>query len=193
MFTRRVSIAFARALSTQAAKPIAPAEVPLSANKDYFWCTCSKSLKQVVLSLAAQFNVPANLVRPLQPFCDGSHKGSGLKSFKFSIPSDATKFLCNCKLTKAPPFCDGSHLSAAALSSSQRAAAGQVCAVRHLISCCSRTCRRRFQMFTTHCRRPTCAKTFFGFFDEWNRSGIDRNSSCGDGLGAGCDLPANRC
>jgi CDGSH-type Zn-finger protein len=181
MLNRRISIAFARALSTQAAKPVAPAEVALSANKDYFWCTCSKSLKQVsvVARSPKRFNVLPNLVTPLQPFCDGSHKGSGLKSLKFSVPSDATKFLCSCKLTKAPPFCDGSHLSAAALSSSQRAGnvAEQVRAARRLISFCSRDgFRGRFQMFTTHYReRPTSAKTFFDFFDQWQT----QQHSCG--------------
>ena len=36
----------------------APAKVTVEAGKDYWWCACGKSKKQ--------------------PFCDGSHKGSGI-------------------------------------------------------------------------------------------------------------------
>lgn len=113
---RSVHTVFANAFSTQ------PASAALVANKDYFWCTCGKSLKQVIVygfSYYMQF-----YLTPLQPFCDGRHKGSGLKSLKFSVPSDATKFLCVCKLTKSPPYCDGSHADIGGVSSSQHALSG---------------------------------------------------------------------
>ena len=42
----------------------APYEVALEEGKPYFWCTCGLSENQ--------------------PFCDGRHKGSGLKSHCFT-------------------------------------------------------------------------------------------------------------
>ncbi|MDG2122937.1 MAG: CDGSH iron-sulfur domain-containing protein [Verrucomicrobiales bacterium] len=58
---------------------------------DYFWCTCSKSATQ--------------------PFCDGSHRGTGASPLKFTVTETKTLALCNCKRTNNPPFCDGSHSS----------------------------------------------------------------------------------
>ena len=55
----------------------------------YYWCRCGKSAKQ--------------------PFCDGSHKGTGISPEKFE-PSEAKKVaLCLCKQTGNEPFCDGTH------------------------------------------------------------------------------------
>lgn len=66
-----------------------PTEAILEKDKTYFWCTCG---------------LTAN-----PPFCDGTHKGSGMKSLRFEVDTDRTVFLCNCKQTKNPPYCDGSH------------------------------------------------------------------------------------
>jgi CDGSH-type Zn-finger protein len=55
----------------------------------YYWCACGKSKKQ--------------------PFCDGSHKGTSFKPFKFDIKDKKQATLCLCKHTKTPPFCDGTH------------------------------------------------------------------------------------
>ena len=54
----------------------------------YFWCACGKTSHS--------------------PFCDGSHKGSGIQPRKFEVTEKATLALCQCKATKNPPFCDGS-------------------------------------------------------------------------------------
>ena len=57
----------------------------------YFWCACGKTSHS--------------------PFCDGSHKGSGIQPKKFEISEKSTLSLCQCKASKNPPFCDGSHRS----------------------------------------------------------------------------------
>lgn len=62
--------------------------IELEAGK-YFWCSCGKSAHQ--------------------PFCDGSHKGTGFQPVKFELPEKKTVHLCQCKHTKNPPFCDGTH------------------------------------------------------------------------------------
>ena len=55
----------------------------------YFWCACGKSAKQ--------------------PWCDGSHKGSGMSPQKVDITEKKTYWMCGCKHTAAAPFCDGGH------------------------------------------------------------------------------------
>ena len=71
-------------------QPLGPIEAELEANQKYFWCTCGLTQKR--------------------PFCDGSHKGSGLKSHCFTAEVTGKVWLCECKQTKNPPFCDGSHI-----------------------------------------------------------------------------------
>ena len=66
-----------------------PIEIDLESGKDYWFCTCGLSNKQ--------------------PFCDGSHKGTGLKSHKFTAEKTGKAWLCMCKKTGNRPFCDGSH------------------------------------------------------------------------------------
>lgn len=67
----------------------APYPVEVKAGEKYWWCSCGLSATQ--------------------PFCDGAHKGSGLKSLMWRAEKDETVWLCGCKKTKTPPFCDGSH------------------------------------------------------------------------------------
>ena len=55
----------------------------------YFWCACGKSKKH--------------------PFCDGSHKGTGISPVKFEITEKKTYSICGCSHTNKPPFCDGTH------------------------------------------------------------------------------------
>jgi CDGSH-type Zn-finger protein len=55
----------------------------------YWWCACGRSQGQ--------------------PFCDGSHKGTGLSPRKVEITEGKTVAWCACKHSQAPPFCDGSH------------------------------------------------------------------------------------
>ena len=66
-----------------------PYSVEVEAGKSYFWCACGESAKQ--------------------PFCDGSHKGSGFTPVKFEATESKTVHFCGCKHTANPVFCDGSH------------------------------------------------------------------------------------
>lgn len=44
-----------------------------------------------------------------QPFCDGSHKGSGFSPLKIDLTEAKTVAWCGCKHSKNLPFCDGTH------------------------------------------------------------------------------------
>lgn len=66
-----------------------PYAVELEAGKKYFWCACGLSKNQ--------------------PFCDGSHKGSGITPTAFTADQTDTAFLCGCKHTANAPYCDGTH------------------------------------------------------------------------------------
>ena len=68
-----------------------PFEVEVVSGKKYAWCACGLS--------------------STQPFCDGSHKGTGLVPLVAAALEEGTVWYCGCKHTKTPPFCDGSHNS----------------------------------------------------------------------------------
>jgi CDGSH-type Zn-finger protein len=66
-----------------------PYAVEVEAGKSYYWCSCGRSANQ--------------------PFCDGSHKDSGLTPVKFEAAESKTVYFCGCKHTATPVFCDGTH------------------------------------------------------------------------------------
>ncbi len=68
-----------------------PYRVEVTEGKSYFWCACGRSQNQ--------------------PFCDGSHKGTGLVPVKYTAESDKKVFFCGCKHTGKAPLCDGTHSS----------------------------------------------------------------------------------
>ncbi|HMA98625.1 MAG TPA: CDGSH iron-sulfur domain-containing protein, partial [Wenzhouxiangella sp.] len=66
-----------------------PIKVSLEKGKEYAFCRCGRSSDQ--------------------PFCDGSHKGTGITPKVFTADKDEDAYLCRCKQTGDEPFCDGSH------------------------------------------------------------------------------------
>lgn len=76
------------------ADPIVAQKAPYvqqTAAGSYWWCSCGRAKSQ--------------------PFCDGSHKGTGLSPMKADIASDRQVAWCGCKKSKNAPLCDGSHRS----------------------------------------------------------------------------------
>lgn len=67
----------------------APIAVELTAGEAVWWCACGRSKNQ--------------------PFCDGSHAGTGLEPKAFTPPKTRTYYLCTCKGTQKSPLCDGTH------------------------------------------------------------------------------------
>jgi CDGSH-type Zn-finger protein len=67
----------------------APIGVDVEAGQTYFWCACGKSSKQ--------------------PFCDGSHKGSGFVPQSYTAATSGKLWFCACKQTGKAPLCDGTH------------------------------------------------------------------------------------
>ena len=67
----------------------APMPIEVEKGKNYFWCSCGKSANQ--------------------PFCDGSHKDTGMMPIKFIAPASKKVFFCGCKKSAKSPLCDGTH------------------------------------------------------------------------------------
>ena len=44
-----------------------------------------------------------------QPYCDGSHKGTGITPLMVDIPEDRRCAYCGCRQSSELPFCDGTH------------------------------------------------------------------------------------
>jgi len=55
----------------------------------YWWCACGHSADQ--------------------PYCDGSHQGTGIEPVMFEVKETARSAMCLCKRTADRPYCDGSH------------------------------------------------------------------------------------
>lgn len=69
----------------------APFEAQVEAGRTYWWCACGRSARQ--------------------PFCDGSHKDTGIEPVKHVAAATGPLWFCGCKQTGGPPLCDGRHNS----------------------------------------------------------------------------------
>ena len=81
-------------MSSTTQKPVIakykPYYAELEKGKRYFWCACGRSKNQ--------------------PYCDGSHKGTGFAPIPYKALKEGEEVLfCGCKHTGKAPFCDGSH------------------------------------------------------------------------------------
>jgi CDGSH-type Zn-finger protein len=68
-----------------------PYAFTVEAGQEYWWCACGRS--------------------KTQPFCDGSHRGTGLAPVMYKAETSEELWFCGCKATGSQPFCDGSHNS----------------------------------------------------------------------------------
>jgi CDGSH-type Zn-finger protein len=66
-----------------------PYAAEVVAGNTYYFCSCGRS--------------------QTQPFCDGTHKGSGLKSIHYLAAETKTVYFCGCKQSKLGALCDGTH------------------------------------------------------------------------------------
>ena len=66
-----------------------PYPVQVEAGRTYQWCSCGRSKHQ--------------------PFCDGSHQGSGLSPLAYTAGKDGTVYFCGCKHSSTGALCDGTH------------------------------------------------------------------------------------
>lgn len=66
---------------------IGPYVVSVEEGVTYHWCSCGLSSRQ--------------------PFCDGSHRGTGFEPIAFEPPLSAEFHLCGCKLSDNKPYCFG--------------------------------------------------------------------------------------
>lgn len=65
-------------------------KIELEAGKKYWWCSCGQT--------------------KTEPWCDGSHKGSGFKSVPFEVDETKIYSICACRhAANNSPFCDGTH------------------------------------------------------------------------------------
>lgn len=73
-----------------------PSLVELEKGRKYSWCRCGRSANQ--------------------PFCDGSHRGTGITPLVFTAEETGRAALCRCKASATAPFCDGTHTKLGDLS-----------------------------------------------------------------------------
>ena len=74
------------------ADPIVAQKLPIVRKEEagtYWWCACGRSKDQ--------------------PFCDGSHAGTGIEPMEVTLEEAKNVAWCACKQTCNAPFCDGSH------------------------------------------------------------------------------------
>ena len=72
-------------------KPVCPRRAPyqvrVEEGRTYVWCSCGRSANQ--------------------PWCDGSHEGTGFEPISFVAFISEVFFMCGCKESENPPYCFG--------------------------------------------------------------------------------------
>lgn len=66
-------------------------KIDVEQGKTYAWCACGKSSNQ--------------------PFCDGSHSGTGFSPIIYTADETKRVGFCGCKQSSISPLCDGTHKS----------------------------------------------------------------------------------
>lgn len=66
-----------------------PFPLPVEKDHTYYWCSCGMSNNQ--------------------PFCVGSHKGSGMAPVAYTATRNKIVFFCGCKQSADGLLCDGTH------------------------------------------------------------------------------------
>lgn len=64
-----------------------PYAVMVKADREYLWCSCGLSRAQ--------------------PWCDGSHAGTGFEPIAFTAPISGEFYMCGCKRSDNKPYCFG--------------------------------------------------------------------------------------
>lgn len=64
-------------------------KIEVEAGKNYSWCACGLS--------------------STQPFCDGSHKGTGFAPTIYKAEENKVVGFCGCRMSKTGAICDGAH------------------------------------------------------------------------------------
>ena len=67
----------------------APYKTDVEEGKTYTWCACGRSANQ--------------------PFCDGSHAGTGITPKTYTATETKAVRFCGCKASKTGAICDGAH------------------------------------------------------------------------------------
>ncbi len=68
---------------------VKPRPIELKTGESYYYCACGRSRSQ--------------------PFCDGSHQGTGITPLEFQVEKAGESYLCMCRQSGNRPFCDGTH------------------------------------------------------------------------------------
>ena len=68
-----------------------PYGVVVEKGKSYWWCSCGRS--------------------KTQPFCDGSHQGTGFEPIEYVAKENGLAAFCGCKRSSRKPACDDTHIS----------------------------------------------------------------------------------
>nr|WP_086940837.1 glutamate synthase-related protein [Thaumasiovibrio occultus] len=96
-----------------------PVKVVLEQGKEYYFCACGRSANQ--------------------PWCDGSHAGTGMTPKAFTAKDSGDAYLCQCKQTVDAPYCDGTHQQFSAEQVGQEATVAAINVQPHAAPTAKRT------------------------------------------------------